>query len=329
MASGGELPDDFFYDLKSFERETPTSELPSTFAAPYHSFAFESAKRSNLHYLDDGATLLYAAGNYLHFIDLATMKQSYLPSVGGRGIGAIAVHPSKQYICVAEVGAEGAPPAAYLYEYPSLRLYRVLRHGTERAYTAVCFNVLGDKVASVGAFPDFMLTVWNWKQEQITLRSKAFAQEVFNVSFSPRTDGLLVTSGMVHIRFWKMAHTFTGLKLQGEMGKFGTVDLSDISGYIELPDGKVVSTTETGRLLVWEGGLIKTEVQRPGGVPIHAGTIDSIVIDEEAQQVLTGDANPNPYPNPDPNQMLTGGDDANPSPSHNPNPRPHLHPNPT
>ena len=74
------------------------------------------------------------------------------------------------------------------------------------------------------------------------LRSKAFAQEVFNVAFSPRTDGLLVTSGMVHIRFWKMAHTFTGLKLQGEMGKFGTVDLSDISGYIELPDGKVSST---------------------------------------------------------------------------------------
>tara|TARA_B100000795_G_scaffold42884_2_gene28095 strand:- start:1234 stop:1914 length:681 start_codon:yes stop_codon:yes gene_type:complete len=169
------------------------------------------------------------------------MKQSYLPSVGGRGIGAVAVHPSKQYICVAEVGGEGAPPSAYLYEYPSLRLYRVLRHGTERAYTAVCFNVLGDKVATVGAFPDFMLTVWDWKQELITLRSKAFAQEVFNVAFSPRTDGLLVTSGMVHIRFWKMARTFTGLKLQGEMGKFGTVEISDISGYIELPDGKVSS----------------------------------------------------------------------------------------
>ena len=35
---------------------------------------------------------------------------------------------------------------------------------------------------------------------------------------------------MVHIRFWKMARTFTGLKLQGEMGKFGTVEISDISG---------------------------------------------------------------------------------------------------
>ena len=62
MASA-ELADDFFYDLAEFERETPTSELPSSFAAPYHSFAFESAKRANLHYLDDGATLLYAAGD--------------------------------------------------------------------------------------------------------------------------------------------------------------------------------------------------------------------------------------------------------------------------
>ena len=50
----------------------------------------------------------------------------------------------------------------------------------------------------------------------------------------------------------------------------------------------MISTTETGRLLVWEGGLIKTEVQRPGGVPIHAGTIDTVVIDEESQQIITG-----------------------------------------
>ena len=36
-----------------------------------------------------------------------------------------------------------------------------------------------------------------------------------------------------------MAQTFTGLKLQGDIGKFGQVELSDISGYCELPDGKV------------------------------------------------------------------------------------------
>ena len=31
-------------------------------------------------------------------------------------------------------------------------------------------------------------------------------------------------------RFWKMATTFTGLKLQGQLGKFGRTELSDIAG---------------------------------------------------------------------------------------------------
>lgn len=35
-----------------------------------------------------------------------------------------------------------------------------------------------------------------------------------------------------------MARTFTGLKLQGNIGKFGNEELSDVSGYADLPDGK-------------------------------------------------------------------------------------------
>ena len=44
---------------------------------------------------------------------------------------------------------------------------------------------------------------------------------------------------MIDHRFWKMARTFTGLKLQGELGRFGRTEISDIEGYRELPDGKV------------------------------------------------------------------------------------------
>ena len=179
-------------------------------------------------------------------------------------------------------------PSAFVYEYPSLRLHRILRKGTEKAYSACAFNGRGDKLATVGSYPDYMLTVWNWKQEKIVLRTKAFAQEVFNVAFSPRSDGVLVTSGTVHIRFWKMARTFTGLKLQGEMGKFGQVEISDISGYVELPDGKVISTTEQGRLLLWEGNLIKCQIQRAGGKPCHDGTIELVELDEENGALITG-----------------------------------------
>ena len=50
---GGPLPDDYYYDAKTFAREPPPIELPASFAPLYHSFAFESHKRQNLHYLDD------------------------------------------------------------------------------------------------------------------------------------------------------------------------------------------------------------------------------------------------------------------------------------
>ena len=36
-----------------------------------------------------------------------------------------------------------------------------------------------------------------------------------------------------------MARTFTGLKLEGSLGKFGKTEISDIGAYVELPDGKV------------------------------------------------------------------------------------------
>lgn len=56
--------------------------------------------------------------------------------------------------------------------------------------------------------------MWDWETEGTILRAKAFSQEVMSVAFSPFFPGQLVSSGTGHIRFWKMASTFTGLKLQ-------------------------------------------------------------------------------------------------------------------
>jgi len=45
-----------------------------------------------------------------------------------------------------------------------------------------------------------MLTLWEWKLEQTVLRSKAFAQDVFKVTFSTELEGQLTTAGTSHIR---------------------------------------------------------------------------------------------------------------------------------
>jgi hypothetical protein len=54
----------------------------------------------------------------------------------------------------------------------------------------------------------------------VLLKNKAFSQDVFTIGFSPFQEGRLITSGIGHIRFWKMEQTFTGLKLKGFKKKF-------------------------------------------------------------------------------------------------------------
>lgn len=57
-----------------------------------------------------------------------------------------------------------------------------------------------------------------------------------------------------------MARTFTGLKLQGVVGRFGRTSISDIEGFLQFPDGKVLSGSEWGNMLLWEESLIKLQV---------------------------------------------------------------------
>ncbi len=107
------------------------------------------------------------------------------------------MHPSRKYFAVAE---KGIKPHIIIYEYPSLKLYRILRDGTELAYANLDFSPSGEKLASIGSAPDYMLTVWNWRNENIVLRTKAFSQEVYKVAFSPEDEGHLCSSGTGHIR---------------------------------------------------------------------------------------------------------------------------------
>lgn len=72
--------------------------------------------------------------------------------------------------------------------------------GTEVAYVFGDFNRTGTLLASVGSSPDYMLTIWDWKQEETLLRSKAFAQDVYKVMFSAENEDHLTSAGIGHIR---------------------------------------------------------------------------------------------------------------------------------
>lgn len=142
------------------------------------------------------------------------------------------------------------------------------------------FSPDGELLATVGSDPDYTLTLWEWRNEQIVLRSKAFSQDIYHIAWSNDLYGLLTTVGIGHIKFWKMANTFTGLKLQGKLGKFGKIELSNIEGFVILPDGKVLTGSIWGNLLLWEDDLIKLQITRKNKRSCHNGNIMQIIIDE-------------------------------------------------
>eukprot|EP00958_Prasinococcus_capsulatus_P003259 scaffold302_cov397-Prasinococcus_capsulatus_cf.AAC.7 len=245
------------------------------------SLGFDCTKRNNIHVLAPDV-LVHSTGNTVQILDLKTQAQSYLRGLDGGGIGAIAVHPTRHCFAVCE---KGARPNVYIYGYPNVRVIQTLQGGSERGYSAAVFSSDGTQLATVGSFPDFWLTVWDVARGEIRLRCKAFSREVTRVSFSEFHEGHMTTSGTGHVRFWRIAETFTGLKLQGDVGKFGSVEISDVAGFAELPNGKVLSGTESGSLLLWEGCLIEAEVTRTGGRRCHDGMIE--VVQLQHSHVLT------------------------------------------
>ena len=83
-----------------------------------------------VHTLSAENTLLYCAGPVAVILNTSTHERVYVPSLDGGGVGAVTVHPSLKYFAVGERCSHRAPNI-YIYEFPSLEIYRVLREGTE------------------------------------------------------------------------------------------------------------------------------------------------------------------------------------------------------
>lgn len=228
-------------------------------------------------YLDD-TRLIFASGNMVQVMDTSTpnFSRTFIQGID-QAIGAVALSAQKDYIAV---GGVGENPRVAIYDATTLKLFRVLRNGTMRAYSDMYFRPDGAQLATVGAAPDFILTLWDWRAESVILRKLAFRQEIYRLAFSPM-PGIVYTSGVTHIRFWKTARTFTGLKLEGALGKFGKSEMSDVRTFAELPDGKVISTTTKGAMYLWEGGQVKSELFRDfdAKTGMHDGAVHDVKSD--------------------------------------------------
>lgn len=152
MAEDEHYPDDHV------EKPKIDSALSRRSMKFYDCFGQDSYKRYNFHYLGD-SSFIYATGNTYEIYNVETTERRIFHGTDTDGIGSITVHPSRKWFAV---GEKGPSPNIYIYAWPSMKLYRILRKGTEAMFAHVEFSSSGKLLASLGGAPDYTLTVWNW-----------------------------------------------------------------------------------------------------------------------------------------------------------------------
>ncbi|RNF04267.1 flagellar associated protein [Trypanosoma rangeli] len=249
-----------------------------------------------------GSIVLMASGRFVMFVDVKSGKIMSTPGPENGGVGVVAVHPSRRFYVVCEKLPND--PLIRVYSWPSREEVGQFVGGATRGFSACCFNKDGTMMATVGMYPDYSLAVWNWNTRGMILRSKCHNSDVYTVVFSRFDSGVLVTGGAGNIKFWSMANTFTGLKLQGLLGKFGRLEITNVSGFVVLSDGKVLSGSECGLILLWEGDLVRCcfaqevikdevdgavalAVQSYDYKPCHNGAINVLELLEDGRVILT------------------------------------------
>ncbi|XP_068141565.1 cilia- and flagella-associated protein 44 [Drosophila tropicalis] len=242
-----------------------------------HSFGYDCKRLFNL-VLVDSNTLVFASGNYLHYFDISRREVTFQETISGCGVGFITKNEHPDYEGLFTVAENGPKPTIYVYEYPSFNVRVKLLNAAKTCFTAGEYNSTGELFASQAGYPDFIITIWRWEKAEVILRAKSFQSNILFIHFSVHNPILLCSSGLTHIKFWKMANTFTGLKLKGDLGRFGKTDFSDIYAMYMLPDENVISGCEWGNLLLWEAGLIKFEICRKGRKPCHTAPITRITM---------------------------------------------------
>ncbi|XP_076652358.1 cilia- and flagella-associated protein 44 isoform X2 [Halictus rubicundus] len=263
------ISSEFIEEYSFLARKPDHGSIPQNFLELFYSYAYDCKKYFNLCVVDEN-TIAFSSGNLIHFFNVLENTISFRRSTLGGGIGHISKNPTNKHFAVAE---NGTNPIIIIYDWPSIKKVTTLKGGTTKRYFHLAYSPDGLLLVSQGGEPDYYISLWNWKELAIVLQCKSYVQDVYNVTFSKYVPGQLTSSGLGHIKFWKVAKTFTGLKLKGQTGKFGNTEISDVIAIHPMPNETVISGCEWGNILLWDESLIKLEACRKNKEPSHTNYI--------------------------------------------------------
>ncbi|KAB0392183.1 hypothetical protein E2I00_008549 [Balaenoptera physalus] len=188
--------------------------------------------RNNLHYLNDGADIIFHAAAAGIVQNLSTGSQSfYLEHTDD--ILCLTVNQHPKYRNVVATSQIGATPSIHVWDAMTKHTLSVLRCFHSKGVNYINFSATGKLLVSVGVDPEHTITVWRWQEGAKVASRGGHLERIFVVEFRPDSDTQFVSVGVKHMKFWTLA----GSALLYKKGVIGSMEAAKMQTMLSVAFG--------------------------------------------------------------------------------------------
>ncbi|XP_064621338.1 echinoderm microtubule-associated protein-like 6 [Lineus longissimus] len=174
--------------------------------------------RNNMHYINDGADIVYHAAGACIVQNLANGTQSFYTEHTD-DIICLTVNRHPKFKNVIATGQIGKTPAVNIWDATSKQTLSIVQGFHTKGVCAVNFSCSGKLLLTVGIDDDNSVAVWRWQEGAKVSSAPGNTSRIFHAEFRPDSDSHFVTVGVQHVKFWTVA----GSTLVGKKGVIGEV----------------------------------------------------------------------------------------------------------
>ncbi|KAG2457729.1 EMAL5 protein, partial [Polypterus senegalus] len=189
--------------------------------------------RNNVHYLNDGADIIYHTASVGIVFNLAS----------------------------------AASPSIHVWDAMNKQTLSVLRCFHAKGVCSVSFSATGKLLLSVGLDLEHTVTIWKW-QEGAKIASRAgHCQRIFVAEFRPDSDTQFVSVGIKHVRFWTLA----GRALLSKKGVLSSIEEARMQTMLSVAFGAnnlTFTGTISGDVCVWKEHILVRIVAKAHTGPV-------------------------------------------------------------
>nr|XP_034963441.1 echinoderm microtubule-associated protein-like 5 isoform X5 [Zootoca vivipara] len=231
--------------------------------------------RNNVHYLNDGADIIYHTASVGILYNVATGSQSFYQEHND-DILCLTINQHPKFTNLVATGQVGdsadmsaTAPCIHVWDAMNKQTLSVLRCYHSKGVCSVSFSATGKLLLSVGLDPEHTITIWKW-QEGAKIASRAgHNQRIFVAEFRPDSDTQFVSVGVKHVRFWTLA----GRALLSKKGQTSSIEDARMQTMLSVAFGAnnlTFTGTISGDVCVWKEHILNRIVGKAHNGPIFA-----------------------------------------------------------